>query len=103
MIRARFELKWQDAWVGAFWNGPRKVWTDDVEEAQRRLGLGGVFGTRVLDLWICLVPCLPLHITVGPDDVPMTPRWHCACGQQNHPAYMARCTYCGRQRPTEKS
>lgn len=39
-IRADFEFKLQDLWVGAFW---------------KRRG-------NCVDLWLCLVPCLPLHI-----------------------------------------
>ena len=42
----RFERKLQDAWVGAFWKRTHvdpDIW--------------------VLDLWICLLPCLPLHLT----------------------------------------
>ena len=38
---AAFEWKLEDLWIGAFW---------------KRTG-GSV------DLWICFVPCLPLHIS----------------------------------------
>lgn len=38
---AQFEWKLEDMWVGAFW---------------RQIGTS-------YDLWICLVPCLPLHIS----------------------------------------
>ena len=38
--RARFEFKLADMWVGLFW---RKQ-------------------PRRLDVWVCAVPCLPLHI-----------------------------------------
>jgi hypothetical protein len=37
----RFEFKLADLWVGAFW----KSNSDQV------------------DVWICLIPCVPLHIT----------------------------------------
>lgn len=42
----RLEAKVQDAWVGVFWattTGPDHRWA-------------------VLDVWICVVPCLPLHV-----------------------------------------
>lgn len=39
---ARFEWKLNDFWVGAFW---------------RR------WGRHRFDLWICLIPCIPLHIS----------------------------------------
>lgn len=39
MRRLRFEFKKEDAWIGAFW---------------RRTG-------DRFDLWLCLVPCFPLH------------------------------------------
>lgn len=38
---AQFELKWQDAWIGAFW---------------KRTG-------ACIDLWVCLIPCVPLHLS----------------------------------------
>ena len=44
LIRFRFEFKLQDMWVGVYW--------------LRSLTL------RQTDIWICLLPCLPLHITV---------------------------------------
>lgn len=37
----QFEFKPQDLWVGAFW---------------KRIG-------NCVDLWICLLPCVPLHIS----------------------------------------
>jgi hypothetical protein len=39
--RAGFEFKLQDLWIGAFW---------------KRIG-------NCVDLWICFLPCLPLHIS----------------------------------------
>jgi hypothetical protein len=35
------ELKFQDLWVGAYWH---------------RIG-------NCIDLWICLVPCIPIHFS----------------------------------------
>ena len=39
-FRMQFELKIKDLWVGAQW----RVWGNCV------------------DIWICLIPCVPLHI-----------------------------------------
>jgi hypothetical protein len=44
MMKARLEFKREDMWIGVFW---------------RRAD-----GTR--HIWICLLPCLPLHIEVKP-------------------------------------
>lgn len=45
----RFEFKLEDFWIGAFWR----------REDDRKCPF--------IDLWICLVPCVPLHITlIGP-------------------------------------
>ena len=38
--RVRVEWKIQDAWIGVFWKS-----------------VGGC-----VDLWICLLPCIPIHI-----------------------------------------
>jgi hypothetical protein len=39
--RAEFEWKLADLWIGAFW---------------KRQG-------NCVDLWICFVPCVPLHVS----------------------------------------
>ena len=39
--RAEFEWKPQDLWIGAFW---------------KRIG-------NCVDLWVCILPCVPLHIS----------------------------------------
>ncbi len=39
--RIGLEFKLQDFWIGAFW---------------KRIG-------NCVDLWICILPCLPLHIS----------------------------------------
>lgn len=38
---AQFEVKLEDLWVGAFWKRCGNCW----------------------DLWICLIPCFPLHVS----------------------------------------
>ncbi len=40
-VTARFELKLQDLWIGVYW--------------RRR--------EHQIDIWLCLLPCVPLHIT----------------------------------------
>lgn len=51
LTRIRLEFKLEDMWVGVFWkhgfatldSGKKKLWTD---------------------IWLCLLPCLPVHLTV---------------------------------------
>lgn len=44
-LNIRLEFKVQDLWVGAYWNVER-------------------YGSAaVLHVWVCLLPCLPIHIT----------------------------------------
>ena len=45
-IKVRLEFKVEDLWIGAFWR------RDDVG----------------LDIWVCLLPCLPLHIWTWKED-----------------------------------
>jgi hypothetical protein len=40
MIRARLEFKLADCWIGAFWKRDQST----------------------LHIWICVVPCFPLHV-----------------------------------------
>lgn len=41
-LAIRFEKKWQDVWVGAYWHR----------------SIGG------MDIWICILPTLPIHIRI---------------------------------------
>lgn len=41
----RFEFKIEDFWIGAFWKRT------------------GGMGMEYVDIWICLIPCVPLHLT----------------------------------------
>ena len=43
----RIEWKVADCWVGAFW----------------KRSPGWLSQTDRLDIWICVIPCLPLHLT----------------------------------------
>ena len=51
ILSARFEWKIEDLWVGVFWRHTA---------AQFDEGSFPLF----TDVWVCLVPCLPLHITI---------------------------------------
>lgn len=54
----RLEAKAADAWIGAFWStttGPDHRWA-------------------VLDLWVCLVPCLPIHVFFNRPPMDRRPR-----------------------------
>lgn len=46
-VSARFERKWADTWIGAYWS-------PDGHDDERPWRSGTV--------WICLVPCFPLKI-----------------------------------------
>jgi hypothetical protein len=48
----KLEFKLEDAWVGVFWKHSCRM----NEFCGRKI-------IKKTDVWICLVPCLPLHIT----------------------------------------
>lgn len=50
--KIRLEFKLQDLWIGAFWRSERHV--------SKEVPLVVV---RTFELWLCLVPCLPVHVT----------------------------------------
>jgi hypothetical protein len=45
-IRMQLECKWQDAWIGAYW--------------QQDWGVGW----KSVHMWVCVVPFFPLHVIV---------------------------------------
>jgi hypothetical protein len=47
----RFELKLPDLWIGAFWRRSSELTEWDPHFCTR----------HIFDLWICAIPCLPLH------------------------------------------
>lgn len=51
----RLEFKPADLWIGAYW-------TLEPETFVKRSGLR--MTGYVFNLWLCLVPCLPLHLVV---------------------------------------
>ena len=49
-----FERKLADCWIGVYWRYDAR--------AYRALTLSGPMReNRILDVWLCLVPCLPIH------------------------------------------
>ena len=52
--RMRLELVLQDAWVGCYW-----TWKLALYETPYGLV------TTELHIYICLVPCVPLHVVLG--------------------------------------
>lgn len=46
-LTARFEVKFADMWIGAFWKKGEYDYLPQLQE---------------YDLWVCVVPCLPLHV-----------------------------------------
>ena len=56
--RVRWECKLADCWIGVFWR------RDHTDYGVGRLCAAKVLqGMDTLDVWICVVPCLPLHLT----------------------------------------
>ena len=49
-MKIRLEFKLQDLWIGAFWRTTYRI-TDEGEQPFS------------WDLWICLIPCLPIRLT----------------------------------------
>ena len=51
ITRIRFEWEPADMWIGVFW-----------KHANADTDCGSIL--QWLDVWICLLPCVPLHITI---------------------------------------
>lgn len=67
-MRCRFEFKLADCWIGAFW---KRTETRQVchcgDYMDTHNGYEGHPATvmlqpDLLDVWICLIPCFPLHL-----------------------------------------
>lgn len=50
--RIALEWKVEDCWVGAFWKRARLL---SVPEPAT--------DGHMIDIWVCLLPCLPIHLT----------------------------------------
>lgn len=62
-MRVRLEVVWRDLWVGVFWR--KKAYPDPSCPVVAWRG-GRVVEGRMLvryDVWVCLVPCLPIHLS----------------------------------------
>ncbi len=62
-MKIRLELKPEDLWVGAFWRrtdlrGCSGVIEYSAFDPNTRRHLDVQY-----DLWVCLLPCLPIHLT----------------------------------------
>ena len=61
-IKARLEFKLADLWIGVFWSRRTGHW---IPSADRKTGmLAAKRSMEVLHVWICFVPCLPLHVQI---------------------------------------
>lgn len=47
----QLEFKLQDFWVGAYWK--KETYSHPKKRNMTRL-----------DVWVCLIPCLPIHIII---------------------------------------
>ena len=52
-MKIRVEFKFEDMWVGWYWRNQ----TIKMPEMQP------IKTVHTFDLWICIIPCFPLHIT----------------------------------------
>jgi len=52
--RLSLELVWHDCWVGCYWTWKTGVYGDPEPMI-----------TRELHMYLCIVPCLPLHVVLG--------------------------------------
>lgn len=66
-MQLRFEFKPEDLWVGAFWKRTVEpaVPVTYYDENKKLVVYDHelVWTRKRVDLWVCLVPCLPLHLT----------------------------------------
>ncbi len=52
----QLEFKLQDFWMGVFWDRRRADYTSIARQA---------LCIEELHIWICLIPCFPIHIIIG--------------------------------------
>jgi hypothetical protein len=69
-LHARLEFKLADLWVGAYFQSSWEYPSDLISANHARIMLNmGVAEpadlgmTRRIDIWVCLAPCLPIHLT----------------------------------------
>jgi hypothetical protein len=66
MFGVRIEFKLADMWVGVFW---KRTTETSVEVAG---GEAQIMTRPRIDVWICLLPCVPLHLLI-------VSRWSAEC------------------------
>lgn len=49
-MRVTLEFKLEDCWIGVFWRR-RRTWEECM-------------GGGSMDIWLCLLPCFPIHIVL---------------------------------------
>lgn len=49
-MKIRLEFKWQNMWIGVYWN-------------TKKLQIGPSTYYSYFDMWICLIPMIPIHIS----------------------------------------
>ena len=65
----KLEFKKEDCWIGVFWRteiGNEKISISVVpyyKRAEIEQGLISLRPCKRTDVWICLIPCFPIHIT----------------------------------------
>lgn len=52
--KLRIEFVKQDVWIGVFWRSLRNY---------ESTGLNGPGEPQNLDVWVCIVPCFPIHFS----------------------------------------
>jgi hypothetical protein len=56
-MRVRLEFKIEDMWIGVYWKSSCTTLAHmDGKEPEVTY--------NQLDIWVCLLPCLPIHITI---------------------------------------
>lgn len=59
-MKVEVEFKLQDFWIGVFWKMTER---DSKELVYSQKHNGNIYvPEKFLDIWICLIPCLPIHI-----------------------------------------
>lgn len=60
-MKIRLELKWQDKWIGVYDKKKLEITFGDMEFSYTGI-FYKVIRTWYQHIWICFVPCLPIHI-----------------------------------------
>lgn len=47
-MEIKLEVNIHDFWIGVYWESTLNQWKNKAEER--------------LDIWICIIPCIPIHI-----------------------------------------